>query len=193
MRQISVKYDGQCAACGAGLDAGGQAMYEKSMGIFCVGCEPKETEDIRSYRQEKADRKADRYEEWAEKREVKATAQLNSHPSIRHDWAFITQPGRIPFRERMNRSDDRAMESLNMAKGMRNKADSLRHVKVAGDAERKRQAIREALDKIIGKGCRVADAVFGTGEVISVHKKSYRIKFDRGFTYARDKSFVRPA
>jgi len=193
MRQITVKYDGRCAACGAGLDTGEQAMYEKSMGVFCVGCEPKNTEDIRSYRQEKADRKADRYDDWAEKREKKAREQLNSYPSIRHDWAFVTQPGRIPFRDRMNRSDDRAMESLAVAEGMRNKAENLRHVRVAGDAERKRQAKREALDEIIGKGSGVCDAVFGMGIVVSVHKKSYRIKFSDTLTCARDKSFVRPA
>jgi len=192
MRQLIVKYDGQCANCGASLAIGDQAMYEKSMGIFCVGCEPKDIEEIRHYRQLKADRKADKYESWAGKREQKANAQLNSMPSVRHDWAFITQPGHIPARAQMNKADDRAYESLNKAHEMRGKAESLRHVQVKGDAERRRQAVRDRLDTLISKGSRVVDPCFGEGEVISVHKKSYRIKFDRGFTNSRDKSFIRP-
>ena len=192
MRQLTVKYDGECKECGALLEIGQQAMYEKSTGIFCLGCEPTEVEEIRALRQAKADRKADRYEEWADKREVKAGVDLNSHPEYRHDWAFISQPGHIPARARMIAADDRAYESLTIAKGMREKANSLRHVQVAGDAERRRQAVRERLDNIIAKGTRVNDPCFGNGEVIGVYAKSYRIRFDRGYTYARDKSYVRP-
>lgn len=193
MRQLIVKYQGECAACSQPLNIGDQAMYEKTTGIFCVGCEPKDVEDIRSFRLVKAEKKAERLDEWAEKREVKSEAVLNSNPTIRRDWAFNTQPGRIPFRDRMNRADDRAMESLNVAAGMRAKANSLRRVVVAGDAERKRQSTRDARDKIIQKGSRVYDFSLGAGEVVQICKKSYRIKFDRsGYTRAVDKSFVHP-
>ena len=58
MRQIEVKYQGECNKCGAVLEVGTQASYEKYTGIFCVGCEPKDTEEIRAYRQAKADQKA---------------------------------------------------------------------------------------------------------------------------------------
>jgi hypothetical protein len=198
MRLIDLKYGGQCAKCGADLETGKQAMYEKSMGIFCPGCEPKDTEEIRHFRTLKAEAKADRLDGWAEKREQKAEADLNSFPTIRHDWAFITQPGRIPFRERMNRADDRAIESLDVAKGMRERASNIRKVRVAGDAEKARQKVREAMDERIKKGDRVYDVVFGEGKVLSVHKVSYRIQFDskagpgKFFTCARDKSYVRP-
>jgi hypothetical protein len=167
-------------------------MYEKSMGIFCVGCEPKDLEEIRAFRLERAERRAARLEEWAGKREIKADTQLNSHPEIRHDWAFITQPGRIPLRERMNAADNRAFESLEMAQEMRRKAEALRNVRVKGDAERNRQAVRDKMDSLIIKGSRVHDFCFGAGEVVRVNSKSYTVKFDRGFTYARDKSYVRP-
>lgn len=193
MREIATKYDGACKRCGADLPIGAQVMYEKSMGVFCTGCEPTTVEEIRSFRLAKAERKADRYEEWAAKREKKATAQLNSYPSMRHDYAFNTQPGHIPARTRMRKADDRAFESLGVAKHMREKADSLRHVRVAGDAERKREETRKALDTILSKGSRVKDFCFGEGNIISVHKKSYRIKFDQGYTIARDKSYVIPA
>jgi hypothetical protein len=192
MRQIITKYEGSCGACGATLTIGSPAMYEKSLGIFCVGCEPKDPEQIRTLRLERAERKAARLEEWAGKRESRADAQLNSYPEIRHDWAFITQHGRIPLRERMNAADSRALESLEIAQGMRRKAESLRHVRVKGDAGRRRQAIRDKLDAIITKGSQVHDFCFGSGEVVQVNTKSYSIRFDSGSTYARDKSYVRP-
>ena len=192
MRAITVRYAGECRKCGATIEVGSIAVHEKRVGIFCPACAPTEPEEIREYRQEAADKRADKYEEWAHKREVKAHAQLNSYPEIRHDWAFITQPGHIPFRARMNEADNRAFHSLNKAEWMRQKADRLRSVRVAGDAERIREAKRQALDTVISKGSRVFDWCFGEGTVIGVYKKSYRIKFDRGCTYARDKSYVKP-
>jgi hypothetical protein len=193
MREITVKYQGECKKCGQSLEIGQPAMYEKSIGIFCIGCEPKEVEEIRAFRLAKAERKAEKYEEWAEKREHKANAQLNSHSEIQHDWAFITQPGHIPFRAKMIKADDRAFESLNVAEGFRNKAENLRHVQVKGDAERRYQAQRDANDLLIHKGSRITDIVFGEGTVVSIYKKSYRIQWDKsGHTWAREKSFVNP-
>jgi hypothetical protein len=71
---------------------------------------------------ERREARAARLREWAEKREREASQQLQSQPELRHDWAFITQPGRIPERERMNRRDDRAMESLAKAQSMASRA-----------------------------------------------------------------------
>jgi len=198
MREITIRYTGECKRCGSFLGIGQQAMYEKSMGIFCKGHEPIDIEEIRAFRLQKAEIKAKHYEEWADKREQKAETQLNSFPEMRHDWAFITQPGHIPERSRMIKRDDKAFESLRIADKMRNKAENLRHVRVAGDAERQRQAKREALDNIIVKGSRVYDPVFGEGIVLSIHKKSYRIQFkskanpNEPFICARDKSYIRP-
>ena len=198
MRQLTVKYQGECKKCGQSLEIGQPAMYEKSMGIFCKGCEPKEVEEIRAFRLAKAEHKAEKYVAWAEKRENKAGAALNSFPSMRHDWAFITQPGHIPARARMIKADDRAYESLHIAEGMRNKAESLRNVRVAGDAEAKREVKRQANDALIFKGSKVYDVVFGEGIVLSIHKKSYRIQFnsksgqDQFFSCARDKSYIKP-
>ena len=76
-------------------------------------------------RRERLENKAERLREWAAKREARATAQLNSHPEIRHDWAFVTQPGHIPFRARMNAADDRAHENLHKAGAMRGRAAGL--------------------------------------------------------------------
>ena len=74
---------------------------------------------------ERREARAERLREWAEKREHTANAQLNSQPSLRHDWAFITQPGHIPERARMNAADGRAVESLRKAEGMVARADGI--------------------------------------------------------------------
>ena len=192
MRELIVKYEGNCKKCGNVLEIGIPAMYEKSMGIFCIGCEPKEVEEIREYRTIKAEAKAERYDEWAGKREQKARAALNSFPSMRHDWAFITQPGRIPFRDRMNKSDERAMESLKVAEGMRDKAESLSHVRVVGDAARKQQAEREAADAIFKVGDTVYSYIVGECTIVKINKKTYTVRSGKtGNTFTQDKSYIK--
>ena len=200
MRQIILKYGGECRKCNASLAQGETATYEKRVGIFCQPCAPTDVEEIRTYRQEAADRKTDKYEAWGQKRVGEATATLNHiRERYRGDFAFNTQPGHIPERARVIRHEDRAFESMTKGEVMLGKAERLRHVQVVGDAERKREAKREALDKIIVKGSRVFDNVFGVGTVVGIYSKSYRIKFDASkadanntFTCARDKSYVRP-
>lgn len=193
MRTIKIKYLSECKKCNTTLDIDTSAMYEKSMGVFCMGCEPKDTEDIRHYRQIKASLKAERYNGWAEKREKTAEAQLNSYPEIRRDIAFCTQPGRIPFRERMNMADDKAHESLKKAKEMRDKAESLSHVRVKGDAEKATQAFRDKQDTIINVGSKIFTC-FGNhyGTVLKKNKKTYTIQSDSGAVYPIDKTFVKP-
>ena len=193
MRQITVKYAGECRECAAELPAGVPAIYERKVGLFCPACAPTDPEKIREYRTEAAERKAERLEGWAEKREAKAEAALNSHPEIRRDWAFITQPGRIPLRERMNRADDRAFESLAKARHMRGRAAGLRAgVRVAGDAERKRQPARDFAALWLRKGIKV-DCLYGVCEVVRVNAKSVTVKAASGFTDRLGLDFVSPA
>lgn len=175
MRPITVKYSGECRKCGTTLEVGSQAIYERHIGIFCPLCTPTDTEDIRIYRQEAASRKADKYEDWAAKRRQTAEAQLNSNPEIRHDWAFITQPGRIPFRERMLKADERAFESLQIAEKMEAKADSLRHVQVKGDAEKRWQSLRDLNLTRFKVGDAVNTGVYGEGTILKLNKKTAKI------------------
>lgn len=175
MKQIIVKYQGECRKCEAALLVGETAIYERHVGLFCPACEPKGTEEIRAYRQEAADRKADKYEEWAARRREKATAQLNSYPEIRHDIAFITQPGRIPFRDRMNQADGRAFESLQVAKRMEAKAESLRHIRVKGDAEKRWQGLRDLNTTRFKVGDVVDTGIYGKGTILKVNKKTAKI------------------
>lgn len=81
--------------------------------------------DRPTYRERRLAR-ADRLEGWADKRRVDANRTLTSQPELRSDWAFITQPGHIPERARMNRADDRAFRSLDKADRMASRADGIR-------------------------------------------------------------------
>lgn len=175
MRLLNSKYQSSCAKCERDISIGEQIAYEKMTGVFCPACFPTDPEEIRQFRQIKADRKADRYEGWAQKREERAEAALNSYPEVRHDWAFITQPGRIPLRERMNRADARAMEDIDEALAMRQKAQSLRNVRVAGDAERKREAQREKARGWAKVGMKVFCGFAGTGTIKKINKKTVTV------------------
>lgn len=77
-----------------------------------------------TYRERRLARAA-RLRDWADKRTADANRQLTSQPDLRHDWAFITQPGHIPERARMNARDDRAFRSLDKADGMASRAASI--------------------------------------------------------------------
>lgn len=194
MRQITVKYMGECRKCAAPLEIGTQAMYEKLTGIFCVGCEPTDTEDIRAYRQEGADRKADKLEGWADKRKADAARVLKAGEPYRSDLAFNTQPGPIPFRARLIAREDRAYESLRKADGMQARANSLRHVAVAGDREKKRQIVRDAMKARLTVGAVVDTGIYGLGVVEKINKKTATIgKTGTSGTYKTtvDLSFLR--
>jgi hypothetical protein len=195
MRQLTVKYEGQCTACGNDLNIGDSAMYERKTGIFCIGCEPVDPEDIRKYRQEKADLKAAKYEEWADKRRTEANATLNRTDRFTGDIAFNTQPGHIPLRARIIRQQDKAFESLRIAQKMEKKAALLRDVRVKGDAERKRQSQRDFVRSKIKVGMEVDTAHYGRGIVEKINQKTARISktgASGNFTTTVDLSFICP-
>lgn len=169
-------------------------MYEKSMGIFCPGHEPTGTEDIRHFRTLKAEKRADQLIGKAERLEDKAEGRMKLFNSLRGDWAFATQPGHIPIRERAIKGYDKGLELMGEASEARQKAEGVMREKtrVKGDAERLYQAVRDRNDTLIGIGSKVFDPVFGHGTVVGVFKKSYKIDFGKGFKPSlRDKSYVR--
>ena len=58
---------------------------------------------------ERREARAERLTEWADKRYAKADALREVTPDdMRHDWAFVSQPGHLPERSRMNARDERA-------------------------------------------------------------------------------------
>lgn len=149
---------------------------------------PMTIDELRAYRQSKADRKAERLERWAESRERTADELDKQVKPFVSDWSFVTQPitnnsgGRsfARFREKITAKIDRMFELCNEADELRERAESIRsNVIVKGDAERKRQATRDANDKIVKVGSRVFSYSFGDGEVVKVNKISYSVKIDR--------------
>ena len=175
MRAIVVKYSGDCVKCGETLEVGTQAVYERRVGIFCPGCAPTDPEEIRAARQEGADRKADRLQGWADKRIKKAAAVFEHNRHYTSDIAFNTQPGHIPIRARIIAQEDKAHKSLEIARGMKARASTLRHVTVSGDAERKRQARREAVLRWLKVGMTVDTGIYGLGIVAKINKKTATI------------------
>lgn len=157
-------------------------------------------EIIRAARQEAADRKAARLEGWAASAEKKADAlKVANEPYS--SWEFITEPIKIGhhsesrhrrLRERISQRMDKEMELRNRAAELRRRAASLRSgVRVAGDAEHRRQLEREANDTLFRVGSKVRDLIFGPAEIVKVNKKSYTLLFESGWKCARDKSFIR--
>jgi hypothetical protein len=76
-------------------------------------------------RRERLEAKLQKRLDWAEGRDAKATALRSVDEHLRHDWAFITQPGHIPARAAMNRRDEKAYEHGKMAGYHRGKAMGL--------------------------------------------------------------------
>lgn len=189
MRIITVKYQGECKECGAVLEVGTQAEYEKTTGIFCVGHFPTDPEKIREFRLNKKAAKAARYEEWAEKREKRASAVIDSNRRFTSDLAFCTQPGHIPLRARIIAQNDRAYESLCKADEMRAKAESMKWVQVKGDAAKRDEDRRAYVDSWIKEGMIVDTCHYGELKILKVNKKTVRVQGRFG-TFLQDKSFL---
>lgn len=183
MRTITVKYAGECAKCGASIPEGAQALYERGLGIFCTTCTLTDDE-LREARQDRNDKKASKYEEWAEKRRKKAQQCYATTPdSLRHDWAFITQPGHIPARERMVKADERGWEHDKKAAEMEAKAKGLRSgAGIKGDRERKRAALREKIKPLLKVGMVVDVPFFQNVTIIRLNEKSITIQTASGYT-----------
>lgn len=76
---------------------------------------------------ERKENRAARLREYADKRNNSAQLTLTAihNNPVTHDWAFITQPGYIPERARINRAQDRAFESMSKASSMESRADGI--------------------------------------------------------------------
>lgn len=153
---------------------------------------------------DRAARKAIQYREWADKVEKISKAlyaQYQADPRAT-DMAFWTEPIKIGHhserkhrnaRATLFRKQEKILELDKKAASFREKADNLEHFANthAGDAERKRQAVRDEKDKTVTVGSEVVDWCFGKGVVLRVNTKTYTIQFDRGTKTTRDKSFIK--
>ena len=173
MGPITTKYPSECQTCAAPIPAGATAVHERRVGLFCPPCAPTDPETIRILRQEAADRKAERYEEWARKRRQKAGVLETRNAPYRGDIAFNTQPGHIPERTRVIARTEKAWEHTSTAMDFEERAERLRRgVRVAGDAEKRRQAVRDAMRARIKIGMRVDTGIYGLGVVERINRKT---------------------
>ena len=193
MRQIIIKYEGTCKRCNKPLIVGQEAMYEKSMGCFCIGCEPKDTEEIRGFRLIKAGKKAERLTGRASRIDREAEAKMSTFNHLRKDYAWLTQPGYIPGRQRALKNYDKGMELKQEAENLRKRAENIIDVRVKGDAQRRDDLQRQELDKILSVGSKIYYRLFSQeGTILKVFPKSYRVKFDSGLQCAVPKIFCEP-
>jgi len=147
-------------------------------------------EEQRKIKKEKAERKARRLESKARRLLKKAQDIEDSWPKdVIHDIAFNTQPGHIPLRARIIRQQEKVFALREEAKKLFKKAENVRIYgsRVKGDAEREREEKRKKLDKEVQVGSRIFCPLYGWGRVLKIFKKSYRVKFDRGFVLTVDK------
>lgn len=182
MKILNVKYEGACKKCGAALTIGQQAAYERITGIFCLGCFPTEPEEIRAFRQERADAKADRLQGWADKRKERAAGVFKADSWTHGDTAFNTQPGYIPERSRMIARHDKQFESLHIAEKMEQKAESLRHATVKGDAARRDEAHRLYVLEWLKVGMIVDCGYANLVEVVKINAKTAKVKSPFGLS-----------
>lgn len=158
-------------------------------------------DDIRAYRQAKLERKAARLRKWADSRDSKAEGQMSEFNTLRQDWSWVTQPniptarGRAFARSRervMNRYDAGMRLSIEADK-MRQKAEWLEKTGavVKGDAERKRQAKREAIDAQVNIGDIVHHFLYNEVEILKKNKKTFTVKVVRsGSIFPVEKSHI---
>jgi len=135
--------------------------------------------------------KAERRTAWAQAAEDQA-AQILAGQAGR-DWAFLSQPGHIPARARDIAQANRAFALQAKAAEHRAKAAELSRMAATdkGDAERVRQALRDALT--LEPGQQVVSVHYGAATVVKVNAKSVRIRLPSGFETTQDKSYVRAA
>lgn len=130
--------------------------------------------------------RAERRQAQAHKARAEAEALLSNRT---RDFAFISQPGHVPGRARELARADRAFDLLKAADAAEDKARNLRALanRQAGDAERERQARRDATDWQVGQ--QVQSILYGPATILKVNAKTLRLRLDRtGGTITEDKS-----
>lgn len=192
MRILQNKYNANCSKCDASLPIGSNIAYEKTTGVFCEPCFPVDVEEIRFFRQEKSNKKAARYREWAEKRIEKANKVFEYTDTYTKAGchAFNFQPGHIPFRAKIIAQNDRAYENLEKGRSMLEKAIGYEQkVAVKGDAARRDEQARLKVDTWVKAGMIVNSGHYGYLEILKVNKKTVTLKGNYS-TFTQDKKYI---
>jgi len=110
---------------------------------------------------ERREARADRLREWSDKRvqQARATLAADDAQPYAHDIAFLTQPGRIPERARMNARADRAYASLAKAESMSSRADNIERAAahaIYADDDDAADRLRERIADLEAQRARIA-------------------------------------
>lgn len=138
---------------------------------------------------ERAKAKAEKYLEWATKAEAKSK-EIYANWTAQHkdfDWTQPILRGHHSQRrhekvfERRNSMHSKVRELDEKAKRFREKADNLLRFANTnkGDAERRREKVREELDKIVKVG-DIIITMYGDKEVLKINKKTYTVQGSTG-------------
>lgn len=129
-------------------------------------------------------------EQRAARLQTEAAAMLEGR---NRDPAYISQPGHIPSRARDIARADRAFAMMGEAKALRDKAANLSRLasRQAGDAEREREAKRQAVQWHVGQTVRAV--LYGPAVVERVNAKTLRLRLPSGGVITEDKCRVRSA
>lgn len=184
-----------CLKCG--IDTG--ATWK----TLCYSCfKSRPIEEIRAYRQAKLDRKVIRLEAKAFRLDKTGEEKTATFRSFHGDISFFTQPninsssGRsfTKYRERVYSKYDAGIKLQVEAEETRKKAEWLKKqgAVVKGDAEKKRQAIRDYMDTQVKVGDTVYSWIVGECTIVKVNKKTYTVKNHRtSNVFTQDKSFIK--
>ena len=140
-----------------------------------------------STQKERWAQRAERYEQMAQSCIAKAESLEAHRHEHERDIAFLTQPGRLPARQRMHDRLRRAYELREKAERHAQKSANLRAMasRNKGDAERRREDHRNALDLAVGT---LTDSIWGRRAVTKINTKTVRLE---GVSCPVDKAHLR--
>ena len=156
---------------------------------------PLTPDELRAYRQDRQDRRADRLRDRAALADARAAKASNKISKGEREFLALMEPVKVGHhserrhRKLLQRSWDSLMEAgkeAHYAGQLRQRADWLQPARVAGDAARERQEANEAAKGQFAIGDTVRDIILGLGVVFRVNAKTLTIRFNSGGTYPRE-------
>ncbi len=156
---------------------------------------PLTPDELRAYRQDRQDRRADRLRARAALADARAAKASNKISAGERDFLGLMEPVKVGHhserrhRKLLQRSWNSFMEAgkeAHYADQLRRRADWLQPARVAGDAARERQEANDAARAQFAIGDTVKDIILGLGVVFRINAKTLTIRFNSGGTYPRE-------
>ncbi len=156
---------------------------------------PLTPDELRAYRQNRQDRRADRLRDRAALADARAEKASNKISKGEREFLSLMEPVKVGHhserrhRKLLEKSWNSFMEAgkeAHYADQLRRRADYLQPARVAGDAARARQEANDAARGQFAVGDTVKDIILGLGVVFRVNAKTLTVRFNSGGTYTRE-------